>query len=283
MLAWAAAGACLAGAVALLVRRQRDAVVLPLADGRSFAAAARRSWTVWVGLAAVLVVLLLVFTVRARAQGTERRLLQPGVDAVVVIDLSSSTRSASKGIAHALSTLTSDPKRRLGLIVFSNGAYEALPPSTPADGLKGWLDRFADGAPKTYPWTSFSNGTAISKGLVLARRIVRRDHVISPHVILVSDLADTESDLEKLQTAIAQYQREAIDLKIVKVNRRGPTAPFVPDSTFVERAASATVEATGSAGSGSSTVVLAALVAALGLLVALHELAFHPFAWRART
>ena len=85
------------------------------------------------------------------------------IKTVNTIDLSGSTRPASKAIARVLLGLTRDPSRHLGLVVFSDTAYEALPPSTPVDGLKGWLDLFAHDRPRNYPWTpSFSSGTAIS-------------------------------------------------------------------------------------------------------------------------
>lgn len=290
MLAWIAAAGCLVAALAqLALSGRRRSAVLPLADVGSLGGARRRTWLLWSSLAGTLVAVLAVFVVQARAQTPDSPILQPGADAVVVIDLSSSTRGSSKAIAHVLLGLTQDPKHHLGLVVFSDSAYEALPPSTPVDGLKGWLDLFAHDVPKNYPWTpSFSSGTVISSGLVLARRMIRRDRIRKPHVVLVSDLIDAAADLEKLETVVAGYQREGIDLKVVSVRRQGRTRPSgplgqPPNASFVKRAASATVDPGRSGSTDTRLVVLLVLVAALGLLAALHELAFHPLSWRTQT
>jgi hypothetical protein len=255
--------------------------MLPLADSPSFRGAVRRSSTLWLALVTVLAAVVALIAGLAGAGTGPRPLLPSGSAAIVVVDVSSSTRSAAKFISRVLGPLTSDPRRRLGLVVFSNAAYDALPPSTPADGLKGWLDRFAGETPGTSPWASFSSGTAISTGLVLAHRILRRDHVAKPHVVLVSDLVDTASDVPKLQAIVARYEREAVDLKIVKV--RPHSSRQAPNLAFVEHAASATVAADSANGGDPRFALLAILVAAAALLAAVYELAFHPLTWRPAT
>ena len=121
---------------------------------------------------------------------------------------------------------------------------------------------------------------------MLARRILRRDRVQQPRVVLVSDLVDPPSDLQRLETTVAQYQRDGIDLKVVKLLRsRGAvaTAAFsVPNADFVERAASATMTARPAEGDGNRLVVLAFLIGLLAVLAAAHEFAFHPFSWGVR-
>jgi hypothetical protein len=286
-LLWAGAGVSVVAAVALLARRAGSARVLQLADAASFGVARRRTRLLWSSLAAVLLVVLVVFAVRAGAQAAEAPILDPGTNAMIVIDLSGSTLSASTGIARVLLALTRDPRRHLGLVVFSDTAYEALPPSTPVDGLKGWLEVFARGDTWNYPWTSsFASGTEISKGLVLARKLLRRDHVEQPHVVLVSDLDDADSDLDRLETVMAQYQREGIDLRVIRV-RAGvePSAGSLAELTnadFVAQTADLTVDPSRASG-GNGSIVLAVLVGLLGLLAAANELVLHPLTWRART
>ena len=285
---WALAGVAVLAATGLLVRRAGRAPVLQLADAVSFGAARRRTRLLWSSLAPALLVLLVVFAVRARAQSAEAPILQPGTDAVIVVDLSGSTLSDSEGIARVLQTLTRDPRRHLGLVVFSDTAYEALPPSTPVEGLKGWLELFARGETWTYPWApSFASGTSISKGLVLALKLLRRDHVQHPHVVLVSDLDDSDSDLERLETVTAQYQREGIDLRVIKVRAGAEpssgTLANLPNAGFVADATNLTVDPSRSSGTRTGPIVLAALVGLLGLLAAVNELALHPLTWRART
>lgn len=283
LVAWIAAGACVAAALVLLARR-RAGTALPLADTAVLARASRRPSALRFLLLGSLVAVLLVLVAQARTSAGERPLLESGADAVVVVDLSSSTRSASKAIARALGGLTDDPRRRLGLVLFSTGAYEALPPSTPAVAFAGWVDRFAHAKPGTYPWSAFSSGTTISTGLVLARQILRRSQVADPRVVLVSDLVDPPSDLQRLETTVAQYRRDGIDLTVVRLlaRARGPaaTAAFnLPNANFVERAASTAVTARPAAAGDDRQLVLAVVLGVLTLLAAAHELVFHPLAW----
>jgi VWA domain-containing protein len=279
--AWTVVAAGVATVVTLLLLRRRTPAKLPLADAASLQGSARRSSALRLALVVPLAAVLALLAVQARGGTGSRPLLPSGSAAIVVVDVSSSTHAAAKSISRVLQGLTKDPRRRVGLVVFSNAAYVALPPSTPADALKGWSDRFARNAPGTNPWASFSGGTAISSGLVLARRLVRRDHVVHPHVVLISDLVDTESDVPRLQEVVARYQREAIDLKIVKLGRG--SSRQAPNLAFVERAASATVEPAPTGGGDARLILLAALVGTAALVATVHELAFHPFRWRAAT
>jgi hypothetical protein len=281
---WVVAGGVVLLAIALLVRRGRREPLLQLADAASLAPARRRTRVLWTSLAAASVAVLVVFAVRARAQPEEAPILSPGSNAVIVVDLSGSALPSSEGISRVLLALTRDPHRRLGLVVFSDTAYEALPPSTPVDGLEGWVELFRTGKSWEYPWApSFASGTAISSGLVLARRVLQRDHVAHPHVVLVSDLADAESDLQRLETVVAQYQREHIDLRIVRVSPGEEPATGSLNASFIADAATQTVDASLPNGSDAGPIALAALVAVLALLVAANELALHPLTWRART
>lgn len=284
-LLWALAGAVLLGAVALLVRRSRTAPVLELADMPRLAPARRRTRLVWTTLTAATIAVLVVLAVEARAEPEAPAILSPGSDAVIVVDLSGSALTSSEGISRVLLTLTRDPRRHLGLVVFSDTAYEALPPSTPVAGLKGWVELFRRDTPWEYPWSpSFASGTVISTGLVLARKILRRDHVAHPHVVLVSDLADSDPDLQRLETVVAQYQRERIDLRVIKVSPgatpQTDSLSDLPNAAFVADAASRIVDPTRTAGSDLLPVLLAALVCLAGVLVAVNELALHPLTWR---
>ena len=284
-LLWIVASAALLAAVALLVRRSRTAPALELADAARLGSARRRTRLVWVTLAAATVSVLVVFAVQARAQPESPPILGAGSDAVIVVDLSGSALASSEGISRVLLALTRDPGRHLGLVVFSDTAYEALPPSTPVEGLKGWLELFRRGKPWEYPWSpTFASGTVISSGLVLARKLLRRDRVADPHVVLVSDLADADPDLQRLATVVAQYQREHIDLRVIKVSPgTTPSTESVsrlPNAAFVADAASEIVDPTVPGGPGALPIVLAVLVCLLGALAAVNELSLHPLTWR---
>jgi VWA domain-containing protein len=286
-LVWAAAAALLVAAVGLLVLRGRREPLLQLGDGGTLDGARRRTRVLWGSLAAALAAVLVVFAVQARAQPEAAPILAPGSDAIIVIDLSGSALPSSEGISRVLLALTRDPRRHLGLVVFSDTAYEALPPSTPVEGLKGWLELFRRGKTWEYPWApSFAGGTAISKGLVLARRLLARDHILHPHVILVSDLADSEADLQRLARTVAQYQRDGIDLRVIRVDP-GTTPSTgslegLPNASFVAGAATQTIDPSGGSGTSALPILLAVLVGLLALLAAANELAFHPLSWRTR-
>ena len=126
-----------------------------------------------------------------------------------------------------------------GLVLFSDTAYQALPPGTPVAEL-GPFERFFRVAPPTTPglqpqpprspWTSsFSAGTRISTGLSLALDVLQRDHVARPLVILVSDLDDDAGDLESLTSVALAYRKLGIPIRVVGLN------PSPEDARYVQR------------------------------------------------
>jgi hypothetical protein len=258
---------------------------LPLADGAALRPPARRTRLLGIALAALLaaIVLFLAYAVRGRVPGANA--LPPGASAVVVLDLSGSTRSYPAPIENTLLALTKDGRRHLGLVLFSDSAYEALPPGTPVEGLRGWLDVFQHSQDEHYPWTSFSGGTAISTGLVAARKAILRDHVPHPHVLLVSDLIDDETDLGRLAFVVSEYAQDKIDLRVVSVtgldsDLSALASLQVHNAAFVAAAASARIDPRTAPPARASLRLLALVVGALALLAAAFELGFHPLAWK---
>jgi hypothetical protein len=261
---------------------------LPLADSAAMRLPARRTRILGLTLAVVLVALLLVFayTTRARTPGTNA--LPPGASAVVVLDLSGSTRNYPAPIENTLLALTKDGSRHLGLVLFSDSAYEALPPETPVEGLRGWLETFQHSQNEHYPWTSFSGGTAISTGLVAARAAILRDHIRHPHVLLVSDLIDDDSDLGKLAFVVGEYATDKIDLRVVSVtgidsDLSALASLQVHNASFVAAAASTRIDPKSAPPTRAGLRTVAVLVGLFALLAALFELGFHPLSWRGAT
>ena len=132
---------------------------------------------------------------------------------MVVLDvsasLSSDTFSREGAALERLARSTGD----MALVLFSDSAYEALPPGTPASELLPIARLFtlpppdkAYGAAQslpTNPWTeTFTSGTKISAGLRLAGDILEREHARHGHVILVSDLADDPQDILSLGSSM---------------------------------------------------------------------------------
>jgi hypothetical protein len=263
--------------------------VLPLPDPAAFASPGRRTRLHWAALAVALAALVATVFVLTRPRSSPVSGLVSSGSTVVVIDLSGSTRDASKRIAGALLGLTRDANRRLGLVVFSDTGYEALPLDAPVEALRGWLTLLAHGTTKSYPWTpSFSGGTVISSGLAVARRMLSVRPPSDRHVLLVSDLVDGLVDLPKLQSVVAQYQREQIDLRVISVkaqaNGGAPSnASFLqlPNAGFVAQAAAQTIDPAGlRPARRASTTLLVVLVAVAGMLAAAYELLLHPLTWR---
>ena len=123
---------------------------------------------------------------------------------VIVLDLSASISSDTFSRIGGTLRVLSRSGGRFGLVIFSDEAYEALPPGTPAADLAPFVRYFTlpQQARPGFAVTSRSTrggrrsrgGTKISAGMDLAHSIA----VASPQhatVVLVSDLDDNPSDL----------------------------------------------------------------------------------------
>src|SRR2546430_3064714 len=184
-----------------LARRLRllgaNETAVPLADPRQLDAAARGTRIVRLLLAVALVACAAgAFLLAPRTAG--RRFLPPNTTGVVVLDVSSSIRPETYyRIEQTLATIAAS-RSRLGLVLFSDVAYEALPPGTPAAELKSLLRFFAPPTANSGPSASqalrspweqwFSGGTKISNGLFLAAHMLEQRHATRSAVVLISDL-----------------------------------------------------------------------------------------------
>ena len=183
-----------------------------------------------VGAAAAVVLL-------GRGENAPAGPLPAGTDGLVVLDLSASISTDTYARIGATLDGLADTGGRYGLIVFSDTAYLALPPGTPAAELRAFARRFdlpeqTGGAitVPTSPWTgSFSAGTKISTGLQLALDTIRERRLGRPAVLLVSDLDDDVGDLERLTSTALAFRRLEIPVRVVGLN----AAP--EDERFVER------------------------------------------------
>ena len=163
--------------------------------------------------------------------------LPAGTDGLVVLDLSASISTDTYARIGATLDGLADTGGRYGLIVFSDTAYLALPPGTPAAELRAFARRFdlpeqAGGAitVPTSPWTgSFSAGTKISTGLQLALDTIEERRLGRPAVLLVSDLDDDAGDRERLTGTALALRRAGIPVRVVALN----AAP--EDERYVKR------------------------------------------------
>jgi hypothetical protein len=202
--------------------------MIPLADARAFRGPARATLAVRGALLLVVVGSLLAFLLVARHPNTRTVVALPrNASTVLVLDLSASISSDTFSRIGGTLAALSRSGRRVGLVVFSDAAYEALPPGVPATTLAPLVRYFTlpaqsqPGFAPTFPanpWGStFSAGTRISAGLELAHAIAlaqpRR-----PTVVLISDLDDDPDDLPRLAGALAAYRRDRVPVRVIGLN-----------------------------------------------------------------
>jgi hypothetical protein len=276
---------------------------IPLADAGSFAGPLRRLRIVRLVLAGALVATAGGAFLAARALGApEASIVPPGSSGVIVLDVSASIEAATfeqrqgyQKTARALEDAAASGGR-FGVVLFSDVAYEALPATTPGEELRRIqryflpLSRGRRARPfrtlrlggdefAANPWSrAFTGGTQISNGLRLARRMLARDGVREPVVVLISDLDTDDSDVVPLTKVVLEYGQQGIALRIVSVGAAERDTAFfrrlvrragvVVDPEPLQRRAVAR-----EAGAVASPVVFAGLAALLLGLLAVNELA----------
>ena len=172
-----------------------------------------------IALAGVAAVLLLAAAASARELETrERGLLPSGTTGMVVIDLSLSIADEDYHEVRRVLNGLIEEDARIGLVVFSDVAYELLPPGTPASELRPMLRLLVPpklGTPVN-PWTgTFRGGTRVSTALELGQSILERDVVENASILLVSDLETAPDDVPALVRTVEGIRRSAIALRVV--------------------------------------------------------------------
>jgi hypothetical protein len=148
-------------------------------------------------------------------------LVPPGKSTVLVLDVSLSITEADLRTARHVAEKLMRSGTPTGLVVFSDVAYELLPPGTPVRELQPLLRLLTPegGHLPRNPWnTSFTAGTRISTALDLARRMLRRDHVKDGSILLVSDLETAPTDFEDLGHVLSRLRRSHIPVRLVPLS-----------------------------------------------------------------
>ncbi|TML71047.1 MAG: VWA domain-containing protein [Actinobacteria bacterium] len=219
---------------------RREAIAL--SDARVVRRALLRTTIVRLVLACMLVALAAAAVWRASNPGDRGVSFLPArATTVVVLDQSKSVYvSAYLRIAEVLHRLA-DANVPVGLVVFSDSAYELLPPGTRGSELRPLLRFFTPGhggSPAnpqtrfpTNPWqNAFSGGTKISAGLSLAQSILHRDHVRGGTILLLSDLGTAGEDQPRVAETLLRIGHDhGVALRIV------PLFPIESDRVFFER------------------------------------------------
>lgn len=200
---------------------------IPLADAVELRRYARPARLLTALLAAAAIGFAVAALLVARSPRT-RTLVPLGrnANAVLVLDLSGSivadTGDTSR-MGGTLRTLAAS-SARFALVVFSDLAYEALPPGTPASDLTPLIRFFSippgggseatPNAPPN-PWAdTFTGGTSLSSGMQLAFQIAVAQQPRLP-IILVSDLGDNPGDLSALGGVLAEIRGDKVPVRII--------------------------------------------------------------------
>ncbi len=279
------------------LRRGGRHEAVPLADTAELERPARRTRTVRLALAGLLVVVVLG-AVASVPEAHGRRFLPADTVAMVVLDLSSSIRPTTYKLIGAELASLAKTDQRVGVVVFSDVAYTALPPGTPASELASFARFYTDdrvhyskdGGPlPRNPWEEwFSAGTSISSGLRLAAQLLKDTGAERGGVILFSDLADDPTDLRPLGRTIAQYEQRHIPLRVVALDPKPEDRDFWTELLGPGSLSNVAIP-TGDAGRGRLVVespfpTRFALLAALAVvLLAANVLYTEPVTWRRAT
>lgn len=172
----------------------------------------------------VLVALALLATAFLSARDLESRsneFVPGGRSGVVVIDVSLSILNTDYARVRGVLERVIAAGNPMGLVVFSDAAYELMPPRTPSTELRPLLRFFrldGDQLPPN-PWLpSFQAGTRISSALDLAQRMLQRDHVEPASILLISDLETAPSDFTPLGQVLSRIKRSSTTMRVVPLS-----------------------------------------------------------------
>jgi hypothetical protein len=200
-----------------------------IAGFRRLRLAAIRTTALRVLLAAALIATMTGIVLLARGAGSGRAAVLPesATTGCIALDVSGSisgpiyerVSTTLKGIAEA--------NQSVCLVMFSNTAYELLPPNSPPTALLQFVRffkpiSFINGFPqfRESPWAQFSGGTHISKGIITAEQALHRAGVKHGSILLVSDLDDWPSDEPALESEALHLRTVHIPVRIVPLFAR---------------------------------------------------------------
>jgi hypothetical protein len=199
---------------------------IPSVDAASFEPAKVRTGAIRAALGlACLGLLAFAVYVALGLQAPAGSVIPQGRSGVIVLDLSRSIGTVPGLLVRRALTRLDSPDERVGLVVFSDTAYEILPPGSPGNELdpvirfftpiRGRTDRGRAILP-TSPWDdTFRAGTQISTGLRAGWTALRRDHIRNGTLVLVSDLADEADDVQNLVPLVIQMQKQGVQIRIL--------------------------------------------------------------------
>jgi hypothetical protein len=200
---------------------------IPVGEAARLRPAAKRTALAAAVLAVLIGVIALAVVLAARQGQPERTSLLPkGESVVVVLDLSLSIPEvAYERMRNAMNELAVSDAR-VGLVIFSDSAYEMLPTGSPTSELKPVLryltpvpgeinDRTGGPLYLPDPWSDgFRGGTRISAAIDTAREVIEREGGAGS-ILLISDLDTADNDGDPLAQALVRLRQAKIPMRIV--------------------------------------------------------------------
>ncbi len=185
-----------------------------------------------------LALVIVAFAIARSLESLPTTYFATGSGGIVVLDLSTSVDVQKAQRAQRVLRSLAETEGRVGLVVFSDSAYEMLPPDMRSAELSPLLPFFQTGPPvsrdnvrrtrggrlvpvtagrpRESPWSlTFRGGTRISTGLAEARHVIEREGDRSLSVLLLSDLDNSGFDTSDLTEEVSHYERAGIDLKVI--------------------------------------------------------------------
>jgi len=164
----------------------RKASAVPFADLPQVHTRAHRTAAIRVGLALALAATVALLFAAARSAGAGRAAVFPEGTCTGVVALDMSASISGPTYARVATTLRGivNANQSIGLVMFSDTAYELLPPNSPPGALQQFIPfftplRFYGSTPifGQTPWDTFMGGTQIAPGLETARQSLKRAHI----------------------------------------------------------------------------------------------------------
>lgn len=248
----------------------RDPTPIPASEPTRLEPARRRTTALRVGLAGALGALLVACVLVAREYDVRHApLVASGSSGVVVLDLSA---SVFEGGFEATVRKLVQTDERAGLVVFSDAAYELLPPGSSGREFQALLRFFRStttGFLPPNPWDRFRAGTRISEGLKVAREALLREGGAGT-MILLSDLEVLPDEIQRLVEVFAELRREGFEVRIIPLGARDERRELVElllggDALLPEPVSGA--QAVKTRGEGSVTTGLPWVFIAVGLVL----------------
>ena len=202
------------------MRLRREPRAVPASEWPRLRPASRRTTYLRIGLAVALALLLAASVLVARQYDVRHApLVASGSSGVVVLDLSA---SVFEGGFEATVRKLVETDERAGLVVFSDAAYELLPPGSSGREFQALLRFFrstATGFLPPNPWDRFRAGTRISEGLKVAREALLREGGPGK-IILLSDLEVLPDEVQRLVLVFSDLRRDGFDVEIIPLAPR---------------------------------------------------------------